>query len=236
MPGKHTVPRQPSFMRECAQCSTPFKVWPSNDRRARVKFCSRACFHAAESMGREERTCEHCGATFTRPLRPSDTSVARRFCTHPCYLAFRADEARMADRFWAKVNKTATCWLWMGNTSHGYGQFWGHPNRRVAHRIAWELTNGPIPDGLFVLHNCPDGDNPLCVRPDHLFLGTQKDNMRDMVGKDRSARATVTVDQVRAIRARHASGESGVTALALEYGMTRSGMRHLLARRSWKYV
>lgn len=71
------------------------------------------------------------------------------------------------------------CWFWRGRcTGDGYPR-WG---MSYAHRMAWKLARGPIPDGLFVLHRC---DNPSCVNPDHLFVGTQSDNMRDMVEKGR---------------------------------------------------
>jgi hypothetical protein len=87
-------------------------------------------------------------------------------------------------RFWSKVNKTATCWLWMGSkTTTGYGSF-GISRGRIekAHRVSWELHFGSIPQGMMVCHHC---DVPLCVRPDHLFLGTQSDNMCDSRDKGR---------------------------------------------------
>lgn len=94
-----------------------------------------------------------------------------------------------SDRFWSKVDRTGTgCWLWLASlTGAGYGQFWLNGRREGAHRVAWELTYGPIPDGLLVCHDCPDGDNPRCVNPAHLFLGTTKDNADDMVAKGRGA-------------------------------------------------
>jgi hypothetical protein len=88
----------------------------------------------------------------------------------------------VAPRFWAKVKVTEYCWLWTGALRNGYGRF-GSPPYRYAHRVAWELTNGS-PGDLKVLHKC---DNPKCVRPDHLFLGTQRDNIRDRAQKGRTA-------------------------------------------------
>ncbi len=88
-----------------------------------------------------------------------------------------------ANKFWAKVQKSDGCWVWQGCIVRRYGVL-GHDGKQVkAHRVAWGLTNGPIPNGLSVLHKC---DNPPCVRPDHLFLGTQLDNMRDCSAKGRS--------------------------------------------------
>ena len=89
-------------------------------------------------------------------------------------------------RFWVKVNKTDTCWIWKSSKNDaGYG----HINYRgacsLAHRVSWELTNGAIPSNMCVLHKC---DNPSCVNPYHLFLGTQLDNMSDMKEKNRSSR------------------------------------------------
>ena len=96
----------------------------------------------------------------------------------------------VAERFWEKVDKNTPsgCWEWRSSTKgNGYGSFFTHtpPEGRKchgAHRFSWQLTNGPIPDGLCVLHKC---DNRICVNPEHLFLGDYKDNMRDCATKGR---------------------------------------------------
>ena len=87
-------------------------------------------------------------------------------------------------RFWAKVHKTSTCWLWTASTNKcGYGQFNYKGMCHLAPRFAYLIAIGSIPDTLCVLHRC---DNPRCVHPDHLFLGTQTDNLRDMIAKGRA--------------------------------------------------
>lgn len=92
-------------------------------------------------------------------------------------------------RFWKKVRKTESCWQWIGaKTGSGYGAIRtgtkGTP-QIGAHVASWLINRGPIPDDLCVLHNCPDGDDPGCVNPAHLFLGTQADNARDKCNKGR---------------------------------------------------
>lgn len=91
------------------------------------------------------------------------------------------------EKFWRNVLKTDTCWLWTAGKSHGYGAFYpakGEGDRPIAaHRYSWKLHFGALPKGAHVLHHC---DNPPCVRPDHLFTGTQADNMRDKARKGRA--------------------------------------------------
>lgn len=84
-----------------------------------------------------------------------------------------------SERFWAKVIKTGECWEWQGPDQRGYGIFgW-----KRAHRVSWELHHGPIPPGQHVLHQC---DNPPCVNPEHLWLGTPRDNASDRGAKGRT--------------------------------------------------
>lgn len=96
-------------------------------------------------------------------------------------------------RFWARVERGGPdeCWPWTGRKGpYGHGQISFRIGRETssvtAPSVAWELLRGPIPPGLFACHNCPHGDNPTCVNPAHLFLGTPLDNSRDMVRKGRS--------------------------------------------------
>lgn len=105
-------------------------------------------------------------------------------------VAFSEEKTR--ERFWQKVQKTATCWIWVGQKNgHGYGVVdTRRSGTRVvapAHRRAWEMTFGPIPKGIHVLHEC---DNPACVRPGpgHLHLGTHAENMAEMKSRHRAAR------------------------------------------------
>ncbi|WP_425555541.1 HNH endonuclease signature motif containing protein [Hymenobacter koreensis] len=90
----------------------------------------------------------------------------------------------LAERFWAKVEKTPTCWNWTASTRRdGYGWFNVNNGAQLAHRVSYELCKGPIEDGLHVLHSC---DNPACVNPNHLSLGTHQDNMDEKVARGRS--------------------------------------------------
>lgn len=152
----------------------------------------------------------------------------------------------LADRFWPKVEKTDTCWLWTAYAKQGgYGMMHYNDgtNRPVlAHRVSWELHYGPIPDGLCVLHQC---DNPRCVRPDHLFLGTRRDNTHDMLAKGRhwttpkrgeqNHAARLTEQDIRLIRSRYEQGASQ-TALGQEYRVTKHCIWRIVHRKNWTHV
>src|SRR3990170_5650036 len=114
----------------------------------------------------------------------------------------------LEERFWQKVTKSDGCWLWAGSRHRqGYGQFAVERTKIVvAHRVAWTLVHGPIPAGKQILHSC---DTPACVRPDHLHLGSQRDNMREMVLRERSGQrrgyrklSTTDIRRMRKLRAK----------------------------------
>lgn len=116
----------------------------------------------------------------------------RKFCGLACYRTVQRSGSD-AERFWAKVSKTDGCWLWTASRSGGrlgkrYGQFSvtvspGKQRVTGAHIFSYELHHGPVPDGLEVMHTC---DNSLCVRGDHLTIGTHTDNMQDASQKGRT--------------------------------------------------
>ena len=150
----------------------------------------------------------------------------------------------LEERFWAKVLKTPTCYLWTASTTGGgrhdsspYGQIMvrlpdGSPTMRYAHRVAWELANGPIPAGLFVLHRC---DVTTCVRVSHLFLGTHDDNMVDQWTKGRNYFQTngnpskkLTEREVGQIRRQRARGVR-LRVIAEQFGVS-EGHVSMIAR------
>lgn len=148
-------------------------------------------------------------------------------------------------RFWAKVLKLDSgCWEWQAARLNGYGVF--HPRHGQtcgAHRFSFELENGAIPNGLHVLHKC---DNPPCVNPTHLFLGTQQDNNADCRKKGRfrvGARkrgeahkwATTKVHQVLAARRLRVEGLS-YSQIAKELGLRRAHVIKLVKRQSWAHI
>lgn len=197
-----------------------------------------------------ERPCLHCGAFF----KPQHQGV--KYCSYAHSVAARYGNSEI-DRFWAKVDKSGACWLWTGAThKFGYGLAAYQGMQTCAHRIAWLIVNGPIPDGLLVCHNCPGQDNPLCVRPDHMFLGTHTDNMQDCARKGRTTKgdrhyshthpearprgeqipgAKMKDDLVREARRRAAAGETH-QSIADSMGVTQSNITYIVRKKTWTHV
>jgi len=145
------------------------------------------------------------------------------------------------DRFLEKVEPEpmSGCWLWLGaRQPFGYGVLNISRRGRVetAHRLAWGLFRGTIPDAMHVLHRC---DNPPCCNPAHLFLGGPRDNRADMVAKGRDrgrGKKKLTPEMVGAIRARAAAGGVTQTQLSEEYGITRRHVYGVIHREMWAHI
>lgn len=148
------------------------------------------------------------------------------------------------ERFWERVEVRGEdeCWPWLrldGSPTEGRGQLWIDGANEYAPRVSWALAYGPIPDDRFVLHDC---DNPSCVNPAHLFLGTQRENMLDMEAKGRRARcgrsgsknpaARLTLSRVRAMRA--LAGEMSYGQLARRFGVSKSQVVRIVNYENWR--
>lgn len=177
--------------------------------------------------------CDMCG----KPTRNGQKN-----CSRACRLA--AWHTEMPTRFWARVDKRGPdeCWPWLGHLNqHGYGMCAGRGLiADNAHRWAWRLARGEIPAGLWVLHRC---DNRVCVNPDHLWLGTAKDNTQDMLAKgrnrppigERAGNTKLTAEDIVSIRTAVSAGEKQLT-IARRVGISRSAVSGIARRRRWRSV
>lgn len=191
------------------------------------------------NSNRHSRICELCKRQFF-VKRPSETG---RFCSQTCHYLSRREP--LTDRFFGMVGqKTANgCILWGGQRDkHGYGTIFSGPRPRkhlLAHRVSYEIFRGPIPAGLGVLHEC---DNPPCINPYHLFLGTQADNMADKMHKGRQCPGEqhylhkLTEADVRAIRNRYLQGDESYAQLGKEFGVHEGTIKQIIRGKSWKHV
>lgn len=159
----------------------------------------------------------------------------------------------LEERFWSNVVKADGCWSWSGSIHpYGYGTLGSRQQRVLAHRLSWMLHNGPIPNGLWVLHRC---DNPPCTNPSHLFLGTHQDNMDDMKSKgrghlgeahglfkhperrargERHGNTHLAAEDVLEIRRR--AGTEDQRVVAADYGISQTTVSRILNRVVWGHV
>lgn len=180
--------------------------------------------------------CESCGVTFIRAASPKSRSY--RFCSKSCY---GEAKVRGPEDFWARVLRQGVdeCWPWQGAATRGgyghlkYGRTWVY-----AHRLAYELTYGPLLSGYNALHSC---DNRPCCNPHHLFSGTTQDNINDKVSKGRQPRGDThyksiltAIDVVR-IRALHAE-QVPLSKIASSFGVNKRTLEAVVYRKTWKHV
>jgi hypothetical protein len=147
------------------------------------------------------------------------------------------------DRFFQKIRKTDSCWLWTGALygAGRYGQFWAKGDMHLAHRISWMIHFQEIPKGFFVCHKC---DVKQCVNPDHLFVGSPADNIDDMVRKkrcnppigERSGTAKLTTAQVLEIRRKYAGGNVTQKELGILYGVADTAICRIITGRRWAHI
>lgn len=170
-------------------------------------------------------------------------------CVNPEHIrAVVTTRIHIRDRFWHRCEKQSSgCWSWTGGkTSSGYGTVSRDRATRLAHRMAWELAIGPIPVGKAVLHRC---DNPPCINPSHLFLGTLSDNTQDMIRKGRHVftmhperhphgekhpLAKLTCSEARQIA--DLRGLMSAREIAAAYGVSQGSVTSIFAGRSWKHA
>jgi hypothetical protein len=188
-----------------------------------------------------KRTCKYCGREF---VVKKDT-IKRgygKFCSFKCFLKERDKTPEI--RFWSRVKKTSGCWEWQGcKNDKGYGQFRVNKILIYAHRFSYELHKGKIPRGKFVCHHC---DNPACVNPNHLFCGTNSDNIQDSIKKGRfhyndskgskNAASKLNEKQVKEIRKLFINKTETYKEIAKRYGVEQSTIGLILRGKTWTHV
>lgn len=150
-------------------------------------------------------TCKQCGREFR--TRNRARSVAT-YCSPRCSSMSRRKDVKQTLADFIQTGHPDECWEWKGTTDpKGYGRFARNGRNLLAHRASWEVVNGPIPEGLCALHKC---DNPACCNPNHLFIGTKRDNALDRTRKGRTGKRppTLTPEQDAEVRHLRRQGET----------------------------
>jgi hypothetical protein len=156
------------------------------------------------------------------------------------------------ERFWSFVHKTNGCWNWTGSNVRGYGKFMIEKKNLSAHRLSYEFHIGKIPSGHLVCHKC---DNPSCVNPDHLFLGTWKSNVDDMIQKGRrrdskgtkNGKSKLTEKDILKIRKLYSKNDTTISKysknqkystrwISQKYGVSQSLISGIVQGKRWSHV
>jgi hypothetical protein len=213
-----------------------------------ILLCANCHFEEHERLDAATRViaeCLHCGKTFETKACLLENNKGK-YCSKPCQRAYWSKTApdRIADRFWAKVDKSGDCWLWTGYKQKGTAMFLmaspdGVHKPQTAHRTSWILHNGPVPEGMEVLRTC---GNSACVNPAHLALGNRADvGMNRMrLGRttqgERSASVKLNEEQVREIRRRVEAGGVSRAELGRDYGVAIQTISDIINRRRWRHI
>lgn len=184
--------------------------------------------------------CVECGGQYYVPPSHRENS---KYCSRECFSKVDKSWLRkdLESRFWEKVEKTESCWLWTGallKAAGGYGSIRVDGKALRAHRVAYELVVGPIPDGMLLRHSC---DNPRCINPAHLTPGNARENTQDALDRNRHVvgeqnhNSKLENHAISTIRAALASGVPG-KYLAKQFGVSQGTISNIKNNRKWKYV
>ena len=182
------------------------------------------------------RTCELCEKVFVA-RRDGGQRGPNRFCSSHCNDVYL--RRQRPARLWDRLDYTAGCWRWTGAVDgQGYGQVLHYNQMIKAHRLAWILTHGDIPDDLWVLHRC---HSPACCNPKHLYLGPSDSRLAQTAAApylrgEQHGRARLTEAQVREIRVRYLSGGITQTTLAAEYGVAQATIHRIVTWEIWEHI
>lgn len=246
--GNDNSARATKIRKLCAECGAEFTVW--RYRANTANYCSTKCVSVARS-GRQmmKRTCVACGVEFlARAAVVKHDPRGGRACSRACVRKLRGLYATPpTERFWQCVDRDGPvpehvpelgcCWVWSRRVEpSGYAQFsLSHERHVSAHRYSYEVSVGPIPDGMIIMHLC---DNRRCVRPEHLRAGTHLENSADCVSKGRHARgentprATLRENEVRQILL----SQENLETTARRFGVSMTTISSIRLRRTWKHV
>lgn len=162
-----------------------------------------------------EYICKGCGIAYPAHTRQY------HYCTIECH-------------FWSKTDKTGECWEWTaGGHKFGYGEFRVAGKLIRAHRYSYEIHKGEIPAGFGINHTC---DNPKCVNPDHLYAGTQRDNLNDALSRSRHSNRLLNKDQVLEIRGLLSSGKLNPHQISRAYNVYPSTIYDIRDGKTWTHV
>jgi hypothetical protein len=243
---------QPRVSVRCFKCGFIFEKFKSQTM-ARGKpiakmFCADCLKDRKPVQPKALVKCTYCGLEFFRQFSATIGRDGKPRKIVKCQDCRRADPKKL---FWNKVDKsggTDACWPWTGSDrpdSGGHGNFGGNYfGTTLAHRISWILANGPVPDGLNVLHNCPVTHNPLCCNPRHLIIGDQKKNVDMSVEQGThfsknnpgEKHPNSVLSDAQAMEALANPGPNQAAYFAKKFGVSAACIRDIWRRKNWKHL